>query len=178
MEKDEITNLQKRIGYNFKDIELLKKAITHKSFDRKNNYERLEILGDGLLGVIITEFLYNHTPHLDQGLITDNKCSIVNNKYLAIIARRLGLNKIMLCSQGARSELIKHPAHKIYADCVEAIIGAIYLDGGLDSAREFVLGRLLQGYKIKQEREHKRMTPGKERRIIASERFARMRNAA
>lgn len=119
--------LMRRIGYQFKDIDLLKLALTHRSVSHKQNYERLEFLGDSLLGMIIANYLYHAYPHENEGRLTRMRATLVRQEALGKIANDLKLSQNLILSTG---ELKSggHHRESILADTVEAIIGAIYVD--------------------------------------------------
>ena len=119
--------LQSRIGYQFKQHELLQLALTHRSVSHKHNYERLEFLGDSLLGMIIANYLYNAYPHENEGRLTRMRATLVRQEALGKIANDLKLSQSLILSTG---ELKSggHHRESILADTVEAIIGAIYTE--------------------------------------------------
>lgn len=119
--------LLSRIGYQFKKLELLQLALTHRSVSHKNNYERLEFLGDSLLGMIIANYLYETYPKEDEGRLTRMRATLVRQEALGKIANDLKLSQSLILSTG---ELKSggHHRESILADTVEAIIGAIYID--------------------------------------------------
>ena len=119
--------LVSRIGYQFKQPELLKLALTHRSVSHKSNYERLEFLGDSLLGMIIAHYLYETYPHENEGRLTRMRATLVRQEALGKIANDLKLSPCLILSTG---ELKSggHHRESILADTVEAIIGAIYVD--------------------------------------------------
>ncbi|ERP95110.1 ribonuclease III [Acinetobacter sp. COS3] len=121
------SRLQGRIGYQFKQIELLKLALTHRSVSHKHNYERLEFLGDSLLGMIVANYLYCTYPQENEGRLTRMRATLVRQEALGKIANDLQLSQSLILSTG---ELKSggHHRESILADAVEAIIGAIYLD--------------------------------------------------
>lgn len=132
------------IGYTFKDIQLLDKALTHSSYvketgqSRLNDNERLEFLGDAFLDAIIGEALFKQLPKAAEGRLTKARASIVCEKSLAEAGRRLSIGEHMLFSHGEEKSGGRN-RESILADGMEAVIGAIYLDGGYDAAQEFVL---------------------------------------
>ena len=136
MEK-KIKELEKIIKYNFKKSSLLEKALTHKSLNNINNNEKLEFLGDRVLGLIISEKLLDKFPNEKEGIIDKKFANLVNKKTCLLVARRINLKKFILL--GASHKKIERSADKINSDCLEAIIGAIYLDGGLKSVEKFIL---------------------------------------
>ncbi|KZZ59092.1 ribonuclease III, partial [Oleiphilus sp. HI0125] len=129
--------LERKLGYTFKDRSLLELALTHRSFKGKNN-ERLEYLGDAILGYVIAEQLYLRFPHFKEGQLSRLRARLVKGVTLAEIAREFGLGDYLklgpgeLKSGGFRRE-------SILADAVESIIGATYLDSGHDVAKQMVL---------------------------------------
>ena len=136
MEK-KIKEIEKIIKYNFKKSSLLEKALTHKSFDNNNNNEKLEFLGDRVLGLIISEKLLEKYPDEKEGIIDKKYANLVNKKTCLLIARKINLKKFILL--GASHKQLERSADKINSDCLEAIVGAIYLDGGLKSVEKFIL---------------------------------------
>jgi len=129
--------LEKIINYKFKKKELLIKSLIHKSYDNNNNNEKLEFLGDRVLGLIISKKLIEIYPEEKEGIIDKKFANLVNKKTCSKIAKKLELRKFMFL--GASHKSLQQSAEKIMSDCVEALIGAIYLDGGLKSAETFVL---------------------------------------
>ena len=119
--------LASRIGYQFKQAELLQLALTHRSVSHKYNYERLEFLGDSLLGMIIANYLYHAYPQENEGRLTRMRATLVRQEALGKIANDLKLSTSLILSTG---ELKSggHHRESILADTVEAIIGAIYVD--------------------------------------------------
>ena len=136
MEK-KIKELEKIIKYNFKKPSLLAKALTHKSFDNNINNEKLEFLGDRVLGLIISEKLLDKYPDENEGIIDKKFANLVNKKTCVLIAKKINLKKFILL--GSSHKKLQRTADKISSDCLEAIVGAIYIDGGLKSAEKFIL---------------------------------------
>mgnify|MGYP001293804254 CR=1 FL=1 len=136
MEK-KIKELEKIIKYNFKKTFLLEKALTHKSFDNNINNEKLEFLGDRVLGLIISEKLLHKFPEEKEGIIDKKFANLVNKKTCLLIAKSINLKKFILL--GSSHKKLERSADKISSDCLEAIVGAIYLDGGLKSVEKFIL---------------------------------------
>ena len=125
------------LDYNFKNSDLLKKSLIHKSFDNLNNNEKLEFLGDRVLGLIISKKLIEIYPEEREGIIDKKFANLVNKKTCSNIANKLDIKKFMFLGPSHKS--LQRSADKIMGDCLEAIIGAIYLDGGIKSAENFVL---------------------------------------
>ena len=132
-----IKELEKIIKYTFKKISLLEKALTHKSYDNNINNEKLEFLGDRVLGLVISEKLLDKFPDEKEGIIDKKFANLVNKKTCLIIARKINLKKFILL--GSSHKKLERSADKISSDCLEAIVGAIYLDGGLKSVEKFIL---------------------------------------
>jgi ribonuclease-3 len=134
---DEYEYIYSRVHYRFSDPQLLKKALTHRSRSAAN-YERLEFLGDSILGFIIAEWLYYRFPELTEGKLSRMRAAIVRKNTLAQVARSLELGQALILGEG---ELKSggHERDSILADVLEAIIGAIFLDGGLAPCKDFVL---------------------------------------
>lgn len=132
------------LGYTFQNQELLKKALTHISLANERNIEsnqRLEFLGDSVLSLVVASDIYERFPNLDEGRLTEMRAAAVCEKSLAAAARTMDLGSGILFG---KSETVCGGKDKdsILADAFEAVLGAIYLDGGMDPAREWVLCRL------------------------------------
>ncbi len=147
--------LEEKIRYRFHDLRLLETALTHSSYANERHgdaesYERLEFLGDSILGLTAADFLYHQEPQLPEGRMTRLRAELVCEASLHRVALSLGLGDYMRLGRGEeRSGGRERPS--ILADMVEAIIAALYLDGGLDAARRFILERLLQDAEIGEE---------------------------
>ena len=135
MEK-KIKELEKIIKYNFKNISLLEKALTHKSLNNDINNEKLEFLGDRVLGLVISETLLNKYPYEKEGIIDKKFANLVNKKTCSLIAKKINLKKFILL--GSSHKKLERSAGKISSDCLEALVGAIYLDGGFKSVEKFI----------------------------------------
>lgn len=149
MRQDSLKNLQKNIGYEFKKEALLKQAVTHSSYAHEKvqksmaDNERLEFLGDAVLELVSSEFLYEHHPEMNEGQMTKLRASLVCEQSLADCARKLNLGNFLLLGNG--EDLTGgRERDSILSDAWEAIIGAMYLDGGFTSAKEFILKYVLQ----------------------------------
>ena len=138
--------LGERIGYRFRRPELIREALTHPSVGhgsgagrgRRRNYDRLEFLGDRVLGVVIAELLHNRDPRADAGRLARRYNALVRGETLAGIADRLGLGDFLMMSPGERqSGGAAKPA--ILANTLEALIAAIHLDGGFEAAKGFIV---------------------------------------
>lgn len=138
-EADLFAQAEGALGYIFQDRELLKTALTHASCadNRRDSNERLEFLGDAVLGMVVCEELFRRNVEWLEGDLTKVKSMIVSRRVCAEIADRIGLNQFLTLGKGIgrRSAL----PMSVRAASIESVIGAIYLDGGLDPARQFVL---------------------------------------
>lgn len=136
-------DFEKKIQYTFKNKELLNKALTHSSFCRehgtegKNNNERLEFLGDAFFDAIISVELYKLLEKVDEGKLTKTRALIVCEKSLAQVARRLDIGAYLNMGKGEEHSGGRQ-RESILADAVEAVVGAIYLDGGFEEVFRFV----------------------------------------
>jgi ribonuclease-3 len=130
-------NLEKKINYKFKDKKLLFKSLTHKSYDKINNNEKIEFLGDRVLGLIIAKKLLEIYPEEKEGILDKKFASLVNKKTCLQIANDISLEKYIL-TFNPKNRKIK-VEDKVIADCCEALIGAIYLDKGFSAAENFIL---------------------------------------
>lgn len=135
---DRLSDCQARIGYHFSDPRLLQMALTHASGAerRVDSNERLEFLGDAVLGMIVCELLYRRFPQLTEGELTRLKSSIVSRAHCAELARQLGLEDLLIIGKGLAGQ--RSLPNSLLAAVFEAITAAIYLDGGLEPARRFV----------------------------------------
>lgn len=137
--------LMLRLGYQFQQQDLFKQALTHRSVSQRHNYERLEFLGDALLGMIIAKYLYCRFPKEKEGRLTRMRATLVRQESLAKIAKDLQLGPSLILSIG---ELKSggHHRESILADVVEAIIGAIYLDCDCLQSLEAIVLKWYQPY--------------------------------
>jgi ribonuclease-3 len=130
--------LQKRLGYRFRNSDLLERALTHRSFGSPNN-ERLEFLGDGVLGCVVAEALCARFPDLQEGRLTPLRAALVREECLAEVARSLQLEDFLRLGEGERAGA-PEVRPSILADALEAVFGAVFLDGGYDAARAAIVG--------------------------------------
>ena len=133
---DKIKDLEKLIKYSFKNNILLQKSITHKSLNSEKNNEKLEFLGDRVLGLVISQKLLEKFPDEKEGVIDKKFANLVNKKTCSSIARKLNLKKFLYV--GTSHKNLERSADKMISDCLEAIVGAIYLDGGFKFAKKFI----------------------------------------
>lgn len=134
----QLTALYYKMGYHFQNVHLPILALTHRSYDSVNNYERLEFLGDALLGVIIAEALFERFSGYDEGRLSRMRASLVKESSLAIVAKNLNLPDFLILGVGERKGGGRQRI-SILADTVEALIGAIYLDSDFNTVKKCVL---------------------------------------
>ena len=131
------TNLEKKLKLNFIDKKILIKSLTHKSYDSINNNEKIEFLGDRVLGLVIAKKLLEIYPEEKEGVLDKKFASLVNKKKCLEIAKKIELEKYILVFNPKNKKIIIED--KVIADCLEALIGAIYLDKNLNYTEKFIL---------------------------------------
>lgn len=142
-EGQDLSLLEERIGYTFKNKDLLRQALTHSSYanerriNKVGNYERLEFLGDAVLELVSSEFLYREHSQLSEGNLTKLRASMVCEPALAFCARDIRLEEFILLGKGEENTGGRK-RDSITSDVMEAVIGAIYLDGGMTPARAYI----------------------------------------
>ena len=147
--------LQEKIGYHFNNRQLLRQALTHSSYANEKHMrklsdnERLEFLGDAVLEIISSDFLYRNYTELPEGELTKLRASLVCEPTLATCAKEIGLGKYLHLSHG-EDQTGGRNRKSILSDALEAVIGAIYLDGGFTNAKEFVEKYILTDIEHKQ----------------------------
>ena len=142
---NDLSKLEESLGYNFKDKQLIIEALTHKSFKKPYNNERLEFLGDAVLDLIVGEYLYNKFPKKDEGTLSKIRASLVNEGGFAKLAKVLNLGEYLYLS--AAEENNKGRTKKsLLSNAFEAVMGAIYLEAGLQTAREIAIKLLEENY--------------------------------
>ena len=138
-----IKDLENAIGYQFKNITLLQNALSHSSYanerwhDSLKSNERLEFLGDSILGMVTAEYLYRNFPERPEGELTRMRADMVCEQALAVVAERIGLGQHLLLGHGEEAGGGRN-RESILADAVESVIAACFLDGGMDAARQFI----------------------------------------
>ncbi len=140
---EDIRQLEKKLGYRFSDRGLLKKAVTHSSYVKEHDRngqsnERLEFLGDAFFDAVIGEELYRSFPKEEEGFLSRTRATLVCEKSLADEARKLDLGRYILLGNGEDHNGGRQ-RESILADAMEAIMGAVYLDGGFEAVKELVL---------------------------------------
>lgn len=139
--KDEFTlRIEKLLGFSIKNVHLYKEAFTHSSKKESYNYQRLEFLGDAVLSLIIADYLFLKYTHLPEGDLTKLRTKLVNKQILKDVALKLNLNQFA-AHQLNPSELEKS---SLYCDMTEALIGAIYLDKGIEYVKRFIKEKIIE----------------------------------
>ncbi|MCS7233227.1 MAG: ribonuclease III [Synergistetes bacterium] len=137
-----IDELQKNLSYRFSNIELLKEALTHPSYAHEHGLEkdneRLEFLGDAVISLVVTEYLLNQYPERKEGELALIRARLVSRGTLAYLADKIGMGPFLLLGNGDNRQGVREKKSTL-ANVFEAIVGAIYLDGGLEEARKFLL---------------------------------------
>lgn len=150
----DITRLQEDIGYQFKDPSLLELALTHSSFanekkiNRNGDYERLEFLGDAVLELTVSEFLYENYPDKKEGQMTRTRAALVCEPTLAMSARAFSLQNYILLGKGEEATGGRK-RDSILCDVFESVVGALYLDGGYEQAKKYIYSFLLTDWENK-----------------------------
>ena len=129
--------LEKKIKINFKDKDLIVRSLTHKSYNKEINNEKLEFLGDRVLGLVIAKKLLEIYPNEKEGILDKKFASLVNKKTCLQIAKKINLDKYILTLDIKKKKNIVED--KVVSDCCEALIGSIYLDKGFNSVEKFIL---------------------------------------
>ena len=148
MNEKDFIKLEKKINYNFKNKDLLKHALTHKTYAFEANIplefnERLEFLGDSILGFVVAEQLYRGNKYFSEGELTRRRSTLVNNSFLAKRARELEVGRFLLFGKGEkRRNGDRNPTN--LANALEALIGAVYLDSNLDNVRKFIFNNVFR----------------------------------
>ncbi len=153
--EEKLKELEEKIGYSFRDKRLLRQALTHSSFaneqkiNKYDDYERLEFLGDAVLELISSDFIFRENPQMPEGQLTKRRSSIVCEPALAFCAREISLEQYILLGKGEEGTGGRG-RDSIISDVMEAVIGAIYLDSGIDEARKFIHRFILSDLEHKQ----------------------------
>ena len=144
--KELLEKLQNKIKYHFNDKNLLLESLTHKSYDKINNNERLEFLGDAVLDLLIGEYLYKKLPKSNEGDLTKFRASMVNEASFATLARAINLGDYLFISNGEIKNKGKEKP-SILSDALEALFGAIYLDSDINNAKKIIYALIQKVYK-------------------------------
>ena len=144
-----ISQLEDKIEIKFKNKDLIKQAMIHRSYINEHanfklgHNERLEFLGDAVLEIVVTEYLYNHFPDISEGELTNWRASLVNSKMLFDVANEINLEGSIYLSKGEAKDQNPKAKKYILSNAVEALIGAIYLDQGIKSAKKFISKQMI-----------------------------------
>lgn len=143
--EDSRSTVERALGYTFRDPRCFAEAVTHKSYSNEQmggvpagHNERLEFLGDAVLELIVSDYIFAHYPGMDEGQLTRIRAEVVNEKSLARIGRHLGLGACLLLGKGEEMSGGRHKTSLI-ADALEALLGAVFSDGGFEATRSVVL---------------------------------------
>ena len=146
---EDIAKLKYSLGYSFRDISILREALTHRSYAAENNLkydnQRLEFLGDAVLEIVLTEHLFRLYPEADEGLMTKMRSALVRQDSLAQIARKLHFGDFLITGKG-ELESGGNQRESTLADLFEAILGAFYLDGGFEPVRTFLIKQFTEEF--------------------------------
>lgn len=140
----DISHLEKKLHIHFNNTNLLRQALVHKSYINENpgfeldQNERLEFLGDAVLELAVTEYLFKHYPHTPEGEMTNWRAALVNATMLAQMAEEFNLYDYLYLSRGEQKDQNQKAKQYILANAFEALIGSVYLDQGMDTARDFI----------------------------------------
>ena len=137
--------LQKSLGYQFKDEKLITEALTHRSYTKDFNNERLEYLGDAVLDLIVGEYLFNLFPEFEEGMLSKLRAALVNEESFDKLARRINLGNFLFLSPAEEKNGGRNKP-SILSSAFEAVIGAIYLEAGFEKAKEIALKLLKEEY--------------------------------
>ena len=136
-----IENAEKAIGYNFKDQNLIKHALTHVSYSKFDNYEKLEFLGDSVLQLVISNYLYHNHSYLHEGEMTVTRAYAVCGETLSKVGKKLSLDRCIIIGPSGITKKINNNI-SVIADVFEAITGAMYIDSGLEETGKFIIEHL------------------------------------
>ena len=148
MTRENFKEFEKKISYKFKNKELLEHALTHKTYAFEAEIpleynERLEFLGDSILGFVIAEQLYSSNKYFSEGELTRRRSTFINNSFLAKKARELDLGSFLIFGKGEKKQNgDKNPTN--LANALEALIGAVYLDSNLNKVRKFIFNNVFE----------------------------------
>jgi len=142
---EQLEQLQQRLGYHFKNSQLLAEALTHKSYKKPYNNERLEFLGDAVLDLIIGEFLFTRFPKSDEGELSKMRASLVNEKGFMLLAQSMDLGRFIYISNAEENNKGREKP-SLLSNAFEAMMGAIYLEAGLEQVRTIMYAILEEVY--------------------------------
>jgi ribonuclease-3 len=139
----EYREFENTIGYKFNDKQLITEALTHKSYKKPYNNERLEFLGDAVLDLIVGEFLFHKFPDSDEGILSKIRASLVNESGFTLLAQKINLGDFIYLSSAEENNEGRYKP-SLLSNAFEAVIGAVYLEGGLEVVRDIVEKLLIQ----------------------------------
>jgi len=145
----DLKKLEKRIGIEFQNQKYLQQALVHRSYINEHpdftlgHNERLEFLGDAVLEIVITEYLFENYPDTPEGDLTNWRASLVNAKMLYTVAKDLGIEDYLLLSKGEAKDKNTKARQYILANAIEALIGAMYLDQGIEGPKKFIVNNIV-----------------------------------
>ncbi len=142
----EYYKLEERLGYSFENKELIIEALTHKSYKKPFNNERLEFLGDAVLDLIVGEFLFHKFPNSDEGILSKIRASLVNERGFTMLAHKIELGKYIYLSTAEENNNGREKP-SLLSNAFEAVIGAIYLEGGLEVVKDITITLLNETHK-------------------------------
>ncbi len=142
---DELNALQQRLGYTFKDIKLLIEALTHKSYKQPYNNERLEFLGDAVLDLVVGEYLFKKFPRHDEGKLSKMRASLVNEEGFTRLASAIDLGRFIYLSNAEENNRGRTKP-SLLSNAFEAVMGAIYLESGLEQVARITIKLLDENY--------------------------------
>lgn len=140
-----IESLEKSLGYSFTDKQLIIEALTHKSYKKPYNNERLEFLGDAVIDLIVAQYLYEKFPEFDEGVLSKTRASIVNESGLSTLAKMINLGEHLYISNAEQNNDGRNKS-SLTSNAFEAVIGAIYLESGLEVVQKIVIDMLNKAY--------------------------------
>ena len=152
LKSSKIKQLEKQIKYKFINISYLEKALTHRSVKNyyEGNYERLEFLGDAIIDHVVSLWLFKKYTQSNEGALTKKRAALVNRDFLAMLGKKLNIIDLVIIDSGVETDDNK-VSNNISADVYEAIVGAIYLDGGYVNAAKFIQNTLCLSEKLSDE---------------------------
>ncbi len=142
---NDYTSLEKKIGYTFKNKRLIVEALTHKSFKKPYNNERLEFLGDAVLDLVVGEYLFKKFPDSNEGVLSKIRASLVNESGFALLARAIDLGSYIYLSPAEENNNGRNKP-SLLSNAFEAVIGAVYLEAGLDTVRRIAIALLEEAH--------------------------------
>ncbi len=140
-----VEQFEKRLGYSFKNKQLIIEALTHKSYKKPYNNERLEFLGDAVIDLVVAEFLYKKFPESDEGVLSKTRASIVNEQGLSKLAKMIDLGESLFISNAEENNRGREKS-SLTSNAFEAVMGAIYLESGLKTVEKIVVDILNRAY--------------------------------